>query len=47
MDVRADCGLTHAKQDDVHKAWKAKHPQLAHEIDQIELLTYDGSSIEK
>jgi hypothetical protein len=47
MNSPIDCGLTHAKEAEVHEAWKAQHPQLAGEIDQIEIPTYDGSSIEK
>ncbi|KAI8628059.1 carbonic anhydrase [Xylariaceae sp. FL1651] len=42
-----DCGLTHFEQGAIHEALKAKHPEAAHEIDQLKMPTYEGGSIDK
>jgi hypothetical protein len=39
--------LTHTKEKDVQAALKARAPQIADDIDQIEFGNYDGSDLEK
>ncbi|KAH8909421.1 carbonic anhydrase [Coniochaeta sp. PMI_546] len=42
-----DCGLTHFTDKDFQDGLKAKYPQLAGEISQLEVGAYDGSDMNK
>ncbi|KAH8897955.1 carbonic anhydrase [Thozetella sp. PMI_491] len=42
-----DCGCTHNSEEGLRDGLKAKNPEQALEIDQLEFGTYDGSSLEK